>query len=54
MTRVMRPSGPPAAPRSVDVARPVDLADALRGDSVPAGTSLRLSSWDVRVLATVR
>ncbi|WDV56130.1 hypothetical protein PV963_40245 [Streptomyces coeruleorubidus] len=30
---------------------PVDLTDALEGDVVPAGTSVRLGAWDVRVRA---
>ena len=35
----------------VTVQAPVDLSDALDGGAVPAGTSVELGAWDVRVLA---
>ncbi|WNM32909.1 beta-galactosidase [Streptomyces sp. Li-HN-5-11] len=36
----------------VGVEAPVDLADALDGATLPAGTELHLGAWDVRVLIT--
>jgi beta-galactosidase len=36
-----------------EVTVPAELADALRGDPVRAGSALPLTAWDVRVLATV-
>ncbi len=34
------------------VPAPVDLSDALNGESLPAGSALELGPWDVRVLAS--
>jgi len=41
-----------AVPASVDV--PVDLSDVVHGNRVPAGASLGLGAWDVRVFVAGR